>query len=97
MTISGGEDEVTMTVKGKEDDDGNLIPTSSYNTDVDSDSSKYTNGITLKTINPDAYIESEVAARNIGLRHGKHKVGEVPGLERDVATVKSMSDIIMYL
>jgi hypothetical protein len=95
--ISVGKDAQEKLQLQANADTGMVIrPSSSVHTDVDAISSKYTFGLSLISVNPSAYMETDIAARNFGITHHLSERGSLPGQEDDITTVKSMCSFIPY-
>jgi len=85
-----------VVLSPKLNQEGKIVSTSSVKTEVDADSSRYTLGLTLKSINPSSYMETTMGGRNFGTVHSLYPVGSIPGQGEAVETVKSMCDMIPY-
>jgi len=96
LIVTKKNEDGKISLVPKLDTGGRLVPTSSVVTDVESSSSRYTFGLTIKSVNPSAYMDTTIAARNFGTVHSLSKRGSIPGQNDDVKTVKSMCDIIPY-
>jgi hypothetical protein len=95
--ITAGRDENDkVQLMPNADDSGVIRPTSSVRTDVGATSSKYTFGLSIISVNPSAYMETDIAARNFGTIHYLSEKGTLPGQEDDIVTVKSMCSFTPY-
>jgi hypothetical protein len=93
---TGRDENDKVQLRPNINENGIIRPTSSVRTDVGAISSKYTFGLSLLSINPSAYMATDIAARNFGTIHYLSVSGTIPGQEDDILTVKSMCSFTPY-